>query len=133
MLWLAIGKGTNRLRETVQYSGTVLQNVLGVISSRPSAIRRLPIKKSARSRKKAKSSRLGFDVKSFLDSTDWGGWWRSSEQRKRSVSQGDRAKNVMYIQEGGVRLTVVNKSGREAVVAILGGIFSARAALRGTQ
>ncbi len=35
-------------------------------------------------------------------------------------AQGDAAKNVMYIQEGGVKLTVVNEAGREAVVAILG-------------
>jgi CRP/FNR family transcriptional regulator, cyclic AMP receptor protein len=35
-------------------------------------------------------------------------------------TQGDLAKNVMYIQEGGVKLTVVNEVGKEAVVAILG-------------
>src|ERR1700680_1056022 len=35
-------------------------------------------------------------------------------------SQGDPAKNVMYIQEGGVKLIGVNGSGKEAVVAILG-------------
>jgi CRP/FNR family cyclic AMP-dependent transcriptional regulator len=35
-------------------------------------------------------------------------------------AQGDPAKNVMYIQEGGVKLTVVNGTGKEAVVAILG-------------
>lgn len=35
-------------------------------------------------------------------------------------SQGDSAKRVLYIQRGGVKLTVVNKAGREAVVAILG-------------
>ncbi len=34
--------------------------------------------------------------------------------------QGDLAKNVMYIQEGGVKLTVMNEAGKEAVVAILG-------------
>ena len=34
--------------------------------------------------------------------------------------QGDLAKNVMYIQEGVVKLTVVNEAGKEAVVAILG-------------
>jgi CRP-like cAMP-binding protein len=34
-------------------------------------------------------------------------------------AQGDPAKNVMYIQEGGVKLTVVNEAGKEAVVAIL--------------
>jgi len=35
-------------------------------------------------------------------------------------SQGDPAKNVLYLQEGGVKLTVVNASGKEAVVAMLG-------------
>jgi CRP-like cAMP-binding protein len=34
--------------------------------------------------------------------------------------QGSPAKTVMYVQEGGVKLTVVNESGKEAVVAILG-------------
>ena len=35
-------------------------------------------------------------------------------------SQGDPAKKVFYIQEGSVKLTVVNETGKEAVVAILG-------------
>ena len=30
------------------------------------------------------------------------------------------ADNVMYIQQGGVRLSVVNGAGKEAVVAVLG-------------
>jgi CRP/FNR family cyclic AMP-dependent transcriptional regulator len=34
--------------------------------------------------------------------------------------QGDFVKSVMYIQQGGVKLTVVNDAGKEAVVAILG-------------
>jgi len=34
-------------------------------------------------------------------------------------AQGDPATGVMYVQEGGVRLTVVNETGKEAVVAIL--------------
>lgn len=42
-------------------------------------------------------------------------------RRKETIfSQGDPAKNVMFIQKGGVKLTVVNTVGREAVVAILG-------------
>jgi CRP/FNR family cyclic AMP-dependent transcriptional regulator len=42
-------------------------------------------------------------------------------QEKETVySQGDLAKDVMYIRDGGVRLTVVNTVGKEAVVAILG-------------
>ena len=35
-------------------------------------------------------------------------------------SQGDPAKDVLYIQKGGVRLSVINEAGKEAVVAVLG-------------
>ncbi len=35
-------------------------------------------------------------------------------------SQGDPGKHVIYLQEGGVKLTVVNTVGKEAVVDILG-------------
>ncbi|MGB7729453.1 MAG: Crp/Fnr family transcriptional regulator, partial [Candidatus Acidiferrum sp.] len=34
--------------------------------------------------------------------------------------QGDAAKSVLYLQRGGVKLTVANEVGKEAVVAILG-------------
>jgi len=45
----------------------------------------------------------------------------SKFRKKETVfSQGDPAKSVMYIQEGSVKLTVVNERGKEAVVAILG-------------
>jgi CRP-like cAMP-binding protein len=35
-------------------------------------------------------------------------------------SQGDDARSILYIQKGGVKVTVVNKVGKEAIVAILG-------------
>jgi CRP/FNR family transcriptional regulator, cyclic AMP receptor protein len=35
-------------------------------------------------------------------------------------TQGDACKHVMYIQAGGVKLSVLSKAGREAVVAMLG-------------
>jgi CRP-like cAMP-binding protein len=35
-------------------------------------------------------------------------------------SQGDPAKGVKYIQKGGVKLSVINEEGKEAVVAMLG-------------
>ena len=42
-------------------------------------------------------------------------------RKKETVfAQGNSAKSVMYIQEGGVKLAVVNGIGKEAVVAILG-------------
>src|SRR6185436_11562166 len=35
-------------------------------------------------------------------------------------TQGDHCDSVMYIRNGGVKLSVISKSGREAVVAMLG-------------
>lgn len=61
-----------------------------------------------------------FDAQLFLDSA--GIARRIAEFPKKAVvfAQGDSAKAVMYIQQGRVRLTVVNGTGREAVVAVLG-------------
>ncbi|HLV95977.1 MAG TPA: Crp/Fnr family transcriptional regulator [Candidatus Acidoferrales bacterium] len=73
-----------------------------------------------RSSRKADSKRSGFDVKLFLDSAGLGRKVKTFRRKETVFAQGNRAKNVMYIQEGGVRLTVVNESGKEAVVAILG-------------
>jgi CRP/FNR family cyclic AMP-dependent transcriptional regulator len=61
-----------------------------------------------------------FDVRAFLDSAGLGRKVAKFLKKEKVFVQGDPAKNVMYIQEGGVKLTVVNESGREAVMAILG-------------
>jgi CRP/FNR family transcriptional regulator, cyclic AMP receptor protein len=61
-----------------------------------------------------------FDVKLFLDSAGLGRKVSKVRAKETVFAQGEPAKSVMYIQEGGVRLTVVNESGREAVVAALG-------------
>ena len=61
-----------------------------------------------------------FDAQAFLDSA---GVARKVVEYRRSqkvYSQGDRATSVMYIQKGGVKLSIVNEVGKEAVVAILG-------------
>jgi CRP/FNR family cyclic AMP-dependent transcriptional regulator len=63
---------------------------------------------------------MGFDVQSFLDST---GLSRRIVEYPKNTSvfaQGDAAEAVMYIQQGRVKLTVVNTVGKEAVVAVLG-------------
>ena len=76
--------------------------------------------KVPRSTKKANARSYAFDVELFLDSA---GLRRTVDKfrRKETIfAQGDPAKHVMYIQEGGVKLTVVNETGKEAVVAILG-------------
>jgi CRP/FNR family transcriptional regulator, cyclic AMP receptor protein len=76
--------------------------------------------KRRRSHKKASLGSPAFDVKLFLDSAGIGRRVGKFRGKETVFAQGDLAKNVMYIQEGGVKLTVVNETGKEAVVAILG-------------
>ena len=61
-----------------------------------------------------------FDAQAFLDSA---GLSRKVRQFKRAevvFSQGAAAESVMYIQDGGVKITAVSASGKEAIIAILG-------------
>jgi CRP/FNR family transcriptional regulator, cyclic AMP receptor protein len=64
--------------------------------------------------------KTGFDAQLFLQSV--GASRRVEEFRKKQAifSQGEAADSVMYVQKGSVKLTVVNESGKEAVVAIFG-------------
>jgi CRP/FNR family cyclic AMP-dependent transcriptional regulator len=78
------------------------------------------MKTIASSRKIRPKETPAFSVQAFLDSA---GVARKIAEYRRSekiYSQGDPTKNVMYIQQGGVRLSVVNEVGKEAVVAVLG-------------
>lgn len=85
-----------------------------------------------RTRKKANFVSTAFDVQSFLDSTGLGRKIEEFEGKHQVFSQGDPAKNVMYIQSGGVKLTIVNEFGKQAVIAILGpGDFFGEACLAG--
>jgi CRP-like cAMP-binding protein len=56
----------------------------------------------------------------FLDSAGPGRKTEKFREKEIVFSQGDPAKNVLYLREGGVKLTVVNATGKEAVVAMLG-------------
>ncbi len=61
-----------------------------------------------------------FNAQAFLDTA---GVSRKVSEFRRNESiytQGDSAETVMYIQKGGVKLSVVNGSGKEAVVAMFG-------------
>src|SRR6202158_2096510 len=60
-----------------------------------------------------------FNAQAFLDSA---GAARvvQLEGLEQAYAQGDPAASVMYIQEGQVKLSVVNEAGKEAIVAILG-------------
>jgi len=64
--------------------------------------------------------KLAFDAQAFLDSAGVARKVKEFKKKAAIFSQGDPAKNVLYIQDGGVRLSVVNETGKEAVVAILG-------------
>jgi CRP/FNR family transcriptional regulator, cyclic AMP receptor protein len=75
-----------------------------------------------------------FNVQAFLDSA---GLAREIVQYRRSqqiYAQGEPATSVMYIQNGGVKLSVVNEVGKEAVVGILGpGDFFGEGCLAGQR
>jgi CRP/FNR family transcriptional regulator, cyclic AMP receptor protein len=74
------------------------------------------------SKKKSENNRRidSFNAQAFLDTA--GVARKVSEYRRNECiySQGDVAETVMYVQKGGVKLSVVNGSGKEAVVAMFG-------------
>ena len=95
------------------------------------AVRRVSAQ-APRSPKKAHVGSTAFNVKLFLDSTGLGRTVGRFAAKETIFAQGDPAKSVIYIQEGGVKLSVVNEVGKEAVVAILGpGDFFGEACLAG--
>ena len=82
--------------------------------------------------KPAKSS--VFDAQVFLDSTDAARKVVEFQKNETIFAQGDSFDHVMYIQKGGVKLSVVNEVGREAIVAMLGpGDFFGEGCLAGQK
>jgi CRP/FNR family cyclic AMP-dependent transcriptional regulator len=71
------------------------------------------------SRPKTKGKRA-FNAQDFLDSAGIARKVVEFKGKETVFSQGDTGKEVLYIQKGGVRLSVVNETGKEAVVAVLG-------------
>jgi CRP-like cAMP-binding protein len=61
-----------------------------------------------------------FDVQTFLDSAGLSRKVVEFRRRQTIYTQGDPSKNVLHIQQGTVKLCVVNETGKEAVVAMLG-------------
>jgi CRP/FNR family transcriptional regulator, cyclic AMP receptor protein len=77
-------------------------------------------KSSSIKSKRESTEKRAFDAQTFLDSA---GVSRKVKEFKRAegiYAQGEAASSVMYLQSGGVKLTVINEVGKEAVVAILG-------------
>jgi CRP/FNR family cyclic AMP-dependent transcriptional regulator len=63
--------------------------------------------------------KLAFDAQAFLDSAGVSRRIKEFKRAEAIYAQGDAAESVLYLQSGGVKLTVVNEVGKEAVVAIL--------------
>ena len=72
--------------------------------------------------KKSKSNgRLAsFNAQAFLDTAGVERKMTDYRRGESIYSQGEPAETVMYVQKGGVKLSVVNGSGKEAVVAMFG-------------
>jgi CRP/FNR family transcriptional regulator, cyclic AMP receptor protein len=64
--------------------------------------------------------KLAFDAHGFLDSAGVARKVVEYGKSEKMYAQGDLATSVMYIQNGSVKLSVVNEVGKEAVLTILG-------------
>src|ERR1700738_1767545 len=87
------------------------------------------------SKKKSKSvsrKKDAFDAQAFLDSAGVARKVREFKRAEIIFSQGTPADSVMYIQEGGVKITAISEGGKEAIIAIVGpGAFFGEGCLAG--
>src|ERR1700676_49571 len=67
-----------------------------------------------------KTKRTPFDPKSFLAKIGQGRTIAAYRKNQPVFAQGDPADALFYIQKGKVKLTVVSRHGKEAIVGILG-------------
>lgn len=63
---------------------------------------------------------IRFNAQAFLDSTGLARPIVKFQPGEVVFAQGDKADSVLYLQSGTVKLSVVSKTGKEAVVAMLG-------------
>jgi CRP/FNR family transcriptional regulator, cyclic AMP receptor protein len=61
-----------------------------------------------------------FDTETFLQTAGVARTIVEFDKKDALFSQGDPCKNIMFIQKGEVKISVVSKSGKEAVVGMLG-------------
>jgi len=74
-----------------------------------------------KAKKSIKSKSIdSFDPRVFLDTAGVARKIAEFRRGESIYSQGEAADSVMYVQKGGVKFTVVNGSGKEAVVAMFG-------------
>jgi CRP/FNR family cyclic AMP-dependent transcriptional regulator len=92
-----------------------------ICASRGLALKYMPqiMAKPVLSRRYETAKQVAFDAQTFLDSVGVARKLVDFAKRATIFAQGDAARHVMYIQQGGVKLSVVNSTGKEAVVAVL--------------
>jgi CRP/FNR family transcriptional regulator, cyclic AMP receptor protein len=78
------------------------------------------MKKSNGIKANGKNKQTHFDVELFLTSAGVARTMMEFGKKETLFSQGDICKNIMYIQKGAVKVSVVSKTGKEAVVGMLG-------------
>ena len=83
-------------------------------------------------RAQSREGQAPFEVSAFLDSAGASRRVVSYPKGKIVFSQGQPSDTVMYIQKGGIKVSVLSRTGKEAVVAMLGpGEFFGEGALTG--
>ena len=70
--------------------------------------------------KRKPTQKRAFEAQAFLDSVGVSRKVAAFRSKEIIFRQGDPSQNVMYIQKGGVKLSVVNETSKEAVVTVLG-------------
>jgi CRP-like cAMP-binding protein len=75
---------------------------------------------SKRKTPKAETGKLRFEPAAFLETIAKGRIISTYRKRDIIFAQGDDADAVFYIRKGKIKVTVLSKQGKEAVVAILG-------------
>jgi len=74
----------------------------------------------SKNKARLKNQREPFDPATFLDTAAVGRHIATHQAKGVIFAQGESADSVFYIQTGKVKITVLSKEGKEAVVALLG-------------
>src|ERR1700722_11167292 len=98
-------------------SGTGPDKWLGAAAKREKL--RYPSQSSLTSKINCKEHCI-FNVNAFISSAGLARTVRLYREAQKIYPQGDPARSVIYIQQGGVKLSVVSAGGKEAIVALLG-------------
>jgi CRP-like cAMP-binding protein len=75
---------------------------------------------TAKKTKATPARKFPFDLRVFLETAGVARQIVKFRRSEKIYTQGDPARGVQYIQNGGVKLSVINEDGKEAVVAMLG-------------